>query len=36
MKENHITDILDSQPFASLSETELATIQSHVARLRRL
>jgi hypothetical protein len=31
MKENHVTDILDSQPFASLSETELATIQSHVA-----
>jgi hypothetical protein len=30
MRDNHITEILDSQPFASLSETELATIRTHV------
>src|SRR5437870_4390695 len=28
--ENHITDILDKSPLASLSEGELATIQVHV------
>lgn len=31
MRDNHIKEILDSKPFASISETELATIQSHVA-----
>jgi hypothetical protein len=31
MRNNHIAEILDSKPFASLSETELATITSHVA-----
>ena len=30
MRDNHIIEILDSKPFASLSETELATIQTHV------
>ncbi|HEX3228048.1 MAG TPA: hypothetical protein VHQ95_03740 [Pyrinomonadaceae bacterium] len=30
MRDNHITEILDAKPFASLSETELATMQSHV------
>lgn len=30
MKDNHITEILDSKPFASLSESELATIGTHV------
>lgn len=30
MSDNHITDILDSKPFASISETELATIRTHV------
>ena len=31
MRDNHITEMLDSKPFASLSETELATIRTHVA-----
>lgn len=31
MRDNHITEILDSKPFASLSETESATIRTHVA-----
>lgn len=31
MKDNHITEILDSKPLADLSETELETIRSHVA-----
>ena len=31
MRNNHITEILDSKPFASLSETDLATMRSHVA-----
>ncbi len=31
MRDNHINEILDSKPFASISEAELATIQSHVA-----
>jgi hypothetical protein len=31
MRDNHITEILDSKPLASLSETELATIRAHVA-----
>ena len=31
MRDNHITGILDNQPFASLSETDLAMIRSHVA-----
>lgn len=31
MRDNHIKEILDSKPFASMSETELATIQAHVA-----
>jgi hypothetical protein len=30
MSEKHIIEILDSKPFASLSETELATIRTHV------
>jgi hypothetical protein len=30
MRDNHITGILDSKPLASLSETELATIRTHV------
>lgn len=30
MRDSHITEILDSKPFASLSETELATIRTHV------
>lgn len=30
MRDNHITEILDSKPFATLSETELATIRSHI------
>lgn len=30
MRDNHITEILDSKPFANLSETELATIRSHI------
>jgi len=30
MSDNHITEILDSKPFASLSETELATMRTHV------
>ncbi len=30
MNDNHITEILDSKPFASLNETELATIRTHV------
>ncbi len=31
MKDNHITEILDSKPFASLSEIELVTIRTHIA-----
>lgn len=31
MRDNHIKEILDSKAFVSISETELATIQSHVA-----
>lgn len=31
MRDNHITETLDSKPFASFSETELVTIRSHVA-----
>lgn len=31
MKDNHITEILDSKPFASLSETEMVSIRTHVA-----
>lgn len=31
MRDNHITEILDSKPLASLSETELATIRTHIA-----
>lgn len=31
MKDNHITEILDSKPFASFSETELATMRTHAA-----
>ncbi|MGZ8845336.1 MAG: hypothetical protein ACXW3C_02625, partial [Pyrinomonadaceae bacterium] len=30
MRDNHIKELLDSKPFANISETELATIQSHV------
>lgn len=30
MRNNHITEILDSKPFTSLSETELAMIRTHV------
>jgi hypothetical protein len=30
MRDNHIIEIIDSKPFASLSETELATIRTHV------
>ena len=30
MRDSHITEILDSKPFASLSETELATVRTHV------
>jgi len=32
MSDKHIIEILDSKPFASLSETELAMIQTHVVR----
>jgi len=31
MRDNHITEILDNKPLASINETELATIRSHVA-----
>jgi hypothetical protein len=31
MRDNHITEMLDSKPFASLSETDLATMRAHVA-----
>ncbi len=31
MRDNHIIEILDSKPFASLSETELVAIRTHVA-----
>src|SRR4051794_15605811 len=31
MKENHITEILDSTPFAALSPSELNTIRAHAA-----
>jgi hypothetical protein len=31
MKDNHIIEVLEGKPFASLSETELATIRAHVA-----
>jgi hypothetical protein len=31
MKGNHITEILDSTPFAALSASELSTIQAHAA-----
>jgi|SRR5580765_4425473 len=31
MKQDHITDILDNAPLASLSETELQTIRAHVS-----
>ena len=30
MKQNHITDLLDKEPLASLSEQELAAIREHV------
>jgi hypothetical protein len=31
MKDNHIADILDNTPLADLSDSELQTIQAHVA-----
>lgn len=31
MMDNHITEILDSKSFTNLSETEMATIRTHVA-----
>jgi anti-sigma factor RsiW len=31
MKDNHIIDILESRPFANLSESEQAEIRSHIA-----
>jgi hypothetical protein len=31
MKENHITELLDNAPLASLSEAELQTIRAHAA-----
>jgi len=31
MNDNHITDILDNAPLATLSETELQTIRAHVS-----
>ena len=31
MRDNHITEMLDNKPLASLKETELAAIRSHVA-----